>query len=230
METSKVKVKVILVDKDLSQKPVPHLTVMLSAVPSNPDSSREARTDFGGNAEFQAQPGKYRMTTPQGVDFQGHHSVWETEMIVGEESVTVDLSNDNARIADPPTVEPARKPDDLTLMFQKYQKSVVTVWSEIDSGTGFIVDSAGLVMTNQHVIGPSELISVPFDAKRKVVAKVLGFDAERDLAVLYADPQGAPFSERVDGYVCRRIEMHQFHWQGNNICVTHTPTGNCHFR
>jgi S1-C subfamily serine protease len=133
------------------------------------------------------------------VDFQGRHYVWETEMIVGDESVTEDLSNDNARIADPPTVEPARKPDDLTLMFQKYQKSVVTVWSEIGSGTGFIVDSAGLVMTNQHVIGPSELISVPFDAKRKVAAKVLAFDAEQDVAVLYAGPQGAPFSERVDG-------------------------------
>ena len=77
-------------------------------------------------------------------------------------------------------------------MFQKYQKSVVTVWSEIGSGTGFIVDSAGLVMTNQHVIGPSELISVQFDAKRKVAAKVLAFDAERDVAVLYADLSAFP--------------------------------------
>ena len=104
----------------------------------------------------------------------------------------MDLSNDNARITDPPSVEPARKLEDLTLMFQKYQKSVVTVWSEIGSGTGFIVDSAGLVMTNQHVIGPSELISVQFDAKRKVAAKVLAFDAERDVAVLYADLSAFP--------------------------------------
>ena len=80
----------------------------------------------------------------------------------------------------------------MTAMFQKYQKSVVTVWSEIGSGTGFIVDSAGLVMTNQHVIGPSELISVQFDAKRKVAAKVLAFDAERDVAVLYADLSAFP--------------------------------------
>jgi hypothetical protein len=77
-------------------------------------------------------------------------------------------------------------------MFQKYQKSVVTVWSEIGSGTGFIVDSAGLVMTNQHVIGPSELVSVQFDAKRKVAAKVLAYDAGRDVAVLYADLSAFP--------------------------------------
>ncbi len=187
VEIPKVKVRVILVDKDLNQKPVPHLTIMLAADTNHPDSPHEVKTDFGGNAEFQAPPGKYRLTTPQGVDFQGHHYAWETEINLSDESISVDLSNDNARITDPPSVEPARKLDDLTLMFQKYQKSVVTVWSEIGSGTGFIVDSAGLVMTNQHVIGPSELISVQFDAKRKVAAKVLAFDADRDVAVLYAD-------------------------------------------
>src|SRR6266849_3168010 len=134
-EISKVRVRAILVDKDLNQKPVPHLKVVLAADPANPESSHEAKTDYGGNAEFQAPPGKYRMTTPEGVDFQGRHYAWETEIDVRDESVSVDLSNDNARITDSLSVEPARKLDDLTLMFQKYQKSVVTVWSEIGSGT-----------------------------------------------------------------------------------------------
>jgi S1-C subfamily serine protease len=192
VEMSNLKVRVILVDKDLNQKPVPHLAVLLVADSNDPGSSREAKTDFEGKAEFQAPPGKYWLTTPQGVDFQGRHYAWEMEINVSDRSISVDLSNDNARVADPPSVEPAHKVDDLTLMFQKYQKSVVTVWSEIGSGTGFIVDSAGLVMTNQHVIGPSELISVQFDAKRKVAAKVLAFDAERDVAVLYADLSAFP--------------------------------------
>ena len=189
---SSVKVRVILVDKDLNQKPVPHLTIVLAADPDQPDPRLELKTDFGGIAEFQASPGKYRLTTPQGVDFQGRHFSWEMDLQVSGESVSVDLSNDNARAADPPAVEPAHKVDDLTLMFQKYQKSVVTVWSEIGSGTGFIVDSAGLVMTNQHVIGPSDLISIQFDPKRKVAAKVLAYDAERDVAILYADLSAFP--------------------------------------
>ncbi len=191
-EMSKVKVRAILVDKDLNQKPVPHLTVVIATGSYDADGPHEVKTDFEGRAEFQAPPGKYRLSTPQGVDFQSHHYAWEIEINVRGESVSLDLSNDNARITDPPSVEPARKLEDLTLMFQKYQKSVVTVWSEIGSGTGFIVDSAGLVMTNQHVIGPSELISVQFDAKRKVAAKVLAFDAERDVAVLYADLSAFP--------------------------------------
>jgi len=189
---SKVKVRVILVDNDLNQRPVPHLTVIFASDSNNSDRARETKTDFEGKAELQVLPGKYRMSTPQGVDFQGRHYAWEMEISVSDESVSVDLSNDNARITDPTSVEPARKVDDLTLMFQKYQESVVTVWSEIGSGTGFIVDSAGLVMTNQHVIGPSELISVQFDPLKKVAAKVLAFDAERDVAVLYADLSAFP--------------------------------------
>ena len=189
---SQVKVRVILVDKDLNQRPVPHLTVVFAADSNDPHRSQEVKTDFGGTAEFLAAPGKYWMSTPHGVDFQGRHYAWDMEINVGGESVSVDLSNDNARITDPASVEPAPKADGLTLMFQKYQKSVVTVWSEIGSGTGFIVDSAGLVMTNQHVIGPSELVSVQFDAKRKVAAKVLAYDAGRDVAVLYADLSAFP--------------------------------------
>ena len=106
---SKVKVRAILVDKDLNQKPVPHLTVVLAADSNDPDSSHEVKTDFEGKAEFQAPPGKYRLSTPQGVDFQGHHYAWEMEINVSGESVSLDLSNDNARVADPASVEPARK-------------------------------------------------------------------------------------------------------------------------
>jgi hypothetical protein len=80
----------------------------------------------------------------------------------------------------------------LESLFQKYQKSVVTVWSEIGSGTGFIVDSAGLILTNQHVIGTSEIVSVQFDARRKVAARVLAMDADRDVAVLGADLSSFP--------------------------------------
>jgi S1-C subfamily serine protease len=189
---SKVIVRAVLVDKDLNQKPVPHLTLVLAPGSENAEGSREFRTDFAGNAEIEAPPGTVRLTTPQGVDFQGRHYTWEIEVNVSGESISVDLSNDNARVTDLASAEAAPKVDDLTVMFQKCQKSVVTVWSEIGSGTGFIIDSAGLILTNQHVVGPSELISVQFDAKRKVAAKVLAFDAERDIAVLYADLSAFP--------------------------------------
>src|SRR6185295_3822985 len=63
--------------------------------------------------------------------------------------------------------------DELTTSFKRLEKSVVTVWSEIGHGTGFIFDKSGLVMTNQHVIGPSEYVAVQFNDTQKVLARVL---------------------------------------------------------
>jgi S1-C subfamily serine protease len=186
-ETQKIKVRAVLVDKELNQKPVPHLAVVLSADSESTQASREVKTDLDGIVELLLPPGKYKLTTPQGVDFLDRHYAWGVEVSVGSEPVSIELSNDNAVVTDLPAAQPTRKVDDLTSMFQKYQRSVVTVWSEIGSGTGFIVDPAGLVMTNQHVIGPSEFVSIQFDEKRKVAAKVLAFDSERDVAVLYAN-------------------------------------------
>jgi len=192
VEIQNLRVRVILVDKDLNQKPVPHLAVLFVADSGEAGNSHEVKTDFEGKAELHAPPGKYRLTTPQGVDFQGRHYAWELEINVSGESVSIDLSNDNARVADPPSVEPAHKVDDLTLLFQKYQNSVVTVWSEIGHGTGFIVDSSGLILTNQHVVGPSEYLAVQLDARRKVAAKLLAFDSEKDIAVLWANLEAFP--------------------------------------
>src|ERR1700684_3051751 len=116
---TKVKLGVILVDKDLNQKPVPHLAVRLAADSNNPSPPQDVKTDFAGAAEFQAPPGKYRLPAGQGVDFQERHYTWDVATDVSGESVSVDLSDDNARTADPILAEPAPKVDDLTLMFQK---------------------------------------------------------------------------------------------------------------
>jgi S1-C subfamily serine protease len=221
--TSKLKVRAILVDKDLNQKPVPHLTVVLSADSDGADVSHELKTDFDGNAEIVLSPGKYKLTTPQGVDFQNRHYAWVVEIIVGSETASVELSNDNALLSDLPSVQPTRKVDDLTVMFQKYQRSVVTVWSEIGSGTGFIVDPMGLVMTNQHVIGPSELISIQFDAKTKVAAKVLAIDSERDVAVLYAN-LGA-FKDTLPVPIASGIGDHVIAVEGERVFSIGSPLG-----
>jgi S1-C subfamily serine protease len=90
------------------------------------------------------------------------------------------------------TAPPARQVDQLTALYEKLQNCVVTVWSEVGHGTGFIVAGRGLILTNQHVIGPSELISVQFDSKRKVRAVLLAADPEKDVAVLWANLSAFP--------------------------------------
>ncbi|MFZ4532139.1 MAG: DegQ family serine endoprotease [Alsobacter sp.] len=55
-------------------------------------------------------------------------------------------------------------------------------------GSGFVIDSAGIVITNNHVIGDANDVTVIFTDGRKLKAEVVGKDAKVDLAVLRVKP------------------------------------------
>jgi serine protease Do len=57
-------------------------------------------------------------------------------------------------------------------------------------GSGFIVDSSGIVITNNHVIADADEIKVRLQDDTEYPAKVLGRDPKIDIAVLQIDPQG----------------------------------------
>jgi S1-C subfamily serine protease len=54
-------------------------------------------------------------------------------------------------------------------------------------GSGFIVDKAGHIVTNYHVISGGEQVRVSFSNQDTVVAEVVGTDPSTDLAVLKVD-------------------------------------------
>ena len=51
-------------------------------------------------------------------------------------------------------------------------------------GTGFIIDPSGIIVTNYHVAGKADSITVTLSDGRKFPAKLLGGDEKTDLAVL----------------------------------------------
>lgn len=55
------------------------------------------------------------------------------------------------------------------------------------TGTGFIVDKAGYILTNHHVVEKAEKITVRLDDKSEHQAKLIGSDNETDLAVIKID-------------------------------------------
>jgi putative serine protease PepD len=66
---------------------------------------------------------------------------------------------------------------------------VVAVQVGGGSGTGFVIDKRGTIVTNAHVVGESSQASVRFgDSGATVDAEVLGSDPSTDLAVLRVDP------------------------------------------
>ena len=59
-------------------------------------------------------------------------------------------------------------------------------------GSGFVYDSSGHIVTNQHVVDGAQFIEVDFPGGLKVQGKTIGVDADTDLAVIKVDqvPQG----------------------------------------
>jgi len=195
-----VRVRVVLVDKDLNQKPVPFCIVNFRNL-ATADAPAALKTDLDGKAEKQLPPGRYSISTPKPVELAGKRYSWNLEIQITGAEQRVDLTNDNAKIEDlpPGASSPGENKSssgtaggELTALFDKLRNSVVTIHSESGKGSGFLVDSTGLVVTNNHVVDSSSYLAVQFDDKRKVPARLVTSNADKDLAVIRFDPTAFP--------------------------------------
>jgi putative serine protease PepD len=84
------------------------------------------------------------------------------------------------------------KGDLVRSVYAAASPSVVSVRTGQGSGTGFLVDSDGTIVTNAHVVGESSEVQVRFEDDGELhSARVLGVDASTDLAALKVDPGAA---------------------------------------
>ena len=58
------------------------------------------------------------------------------------------------------------------------------------TGTGFVLDHNGTILTNAHVVQGASKVTVQFESQKIVDAKVVGKDLSSDLAVLRVSPAG----------------------------------------
>ncbi len=58
------------------------------------------------------------------------------------------------------------------------------------TGTGFVIDDAGSIVTNAHVVAGARRVQIQGDGGKGRDAEVIGVDSSTDLALLKVDPDG----------------------------------------
>ncbi|MEP7299041.1 MAG: Do family serine endopeptidase [Burkholderiales bacterium] len=83
-------------------------------------------------------------------------------------------------------------------------------------GSGFIISSDGLILTNAHVVREAKEVTVKLSDRREFAAKVLGSDVTTDIAVLRINATGLPIVRLGDA---RQLEV------GDRVLAIGAPYG-----
>lgn len=73
-------------------------------------------------------------------------------------------------------------------VFNNAKRSVFTIFGSSGHGSGFLVDTTGLILTNHHVIETANIVDVQLDDSTKVRGRVLLADVSKDIAVILVNP------------------------------------------
>ena len=78
---------------------------------------------------------------------------------------------------------------ELVTLYARVNPSIVSILVDLGSqggaqGTGYVFDTAGHIVTNEHVVNGANSIEIDFPSGVKVLGKVLGSDPDADLAVI----------------------------------------------
>lgn len=94
------------------------------------------------------------------------------------------------RTGSSPTATPPPPSEPVADVARIVLPSTVRIHNEPGSGSGFIYDSDGLILTAAHVVGSAEQVDVRLPDGARVEGRVLGRDTRRDVAVVKVERKG----------------------------------------
>ena len=90
-------------------------------------------------------------------------------------------------------VKPDKGQTQAGKIYAQASPAVVSIRTPSGSGTGFLVNSDGTLVTNAHVVGGSSRVVVKFGPNgRSLDGEVVGSDPSSDLAVVHIEPASTP--------------------------------------
>ena len=188
-ETGVLRVTVVLADADGNATPIPRVLLLVSDNPATAEP-RRVRTGPDGTIELKLRAGNYTVETDQPVSLRGQAYSWiqMIDVAAGRE-VTVTLTPNNADIQAAAAGAPSAMAVsvDSAAIFNKWQRSVVELWTPTTHATGFLVDSRGLIATNDRAIGDAATVDVQL-SDVKVAGRVVASDRLQGITIIWIDP------------------------------------------
>ena len=90
-----------------------------------------------------------------------------------------------------PEIDESEIPEVLRRYFQMPQPPQGR--QQVSMGSGFIISADGYIVTNNHVVGDADILTVRLIDRREFDATVVGADERSDLALLRIEAEGLPF-------------------------------------
>jgi len=87
----------------------------------------------------------------------------------------------------PTPADPSEAGSTLEALYQQVLPGVVSISTGNSLGSGFVFDSNGHVVTNQHVVEGASQVEVSFASGFKAYGTVIGSDVDADVAVIKVD-------------------------------------------
>ncbi len=180
-----------LTDANGSPRPLARHALLVSDEPQTQETRRIV-TSIDGTADVRLRPGHYVVESDQPVALEGKAYRWrQTVDVVAGRDLSLDLTLANAVVeAIAPGTTDAKAPlaTDTSLLLRQWLDSVVELWTPTAHASGFLVDAAGLIATNQKVVGEATSVEVQLSRTIKVAGTVVETDAQRDIAIVRIDP------------------------------------------
>ena len=84
-------------------------------------------------------------------------------------------------------INPVLMDGSLTSLYQQVIPGVVSIRTDTGEGSGFVFDSDGHIVTNQHVIDGASTVEISFSSGFKAYGTIIGSDNDADVAVISVD-------------------------------------------
>jgi len=104
----------------------------------------------------------------------------------------VDTQQQTTTSPNPVTTGPIQPDGSLTTLYEEVLPGVVSIFAGTSQGSGFVFDSEGHIITNNHVVEGVSMVEIAFSTGFKAHGTVIGTDADADIAVIKVD---APANE-----------------------------------